>query len=308
MPHGHHDHGHSHDHSNVTRDRGIWAADRGIRAVRLSLLCLGATAALQLGVVLASGSVALLADTVHNFGDAATALPLWVAFRVSNRKPTGRFAYGFGRVEDIAGMLVLALIATSAAIAGYESVARLIHPEPIRNLGAVAVASLVGFGGNLWAARVRIVAGREIGSAALVADGRHAQTDAYTSLAVLLGAAGTWLGFPLADPVVGALISLVIFRVLAQASRDVLVRALDGMEPATLRAIADAAVSVPGVARCERVRARWSGHRIYGDLVLAVAGGATVAETNRIRGDVEAAVRAAVPELADVVIQWQAAR
>ncbi|MBI5793956.1 cation transporter [Candidatus Uhrbacteria bacterium] len=304
-----HDHGHehSHDHSDTTRDRGIWSTSIGIRAVKTSLLCLAATAALQAVVVVFSESVALLADTVHNFGDAATAIPLWIAFRYATRKPTERFTYGFGRVEDIAGMIVLMLIAASAAVAAYESVMRIIHPEPIQNVVAVAAASLVGFGGNMLAAHVRIKAGREIGSAALVADGRHAQTDSYTSLAVLLGAAGVWLGFPLADPIIGALISVAIFCILVQASRDVLVRTIDGMDPEMLQRISSAAVSVAGVRHCGRVRARWSGHRIHADLSLAISEHATIAEAERIRQQVELIVRNAVPELADIIIQWQSA-
>src|SRR5215216_5225127 len=198
-PHGHGEHGHTHgavDPTIATSERGIWA-------IKWSFVALLATALLQLVVVLLSGSVALLSDTIHNFGDAATAIPLGVAFALSRLGASRRFTFGYGRVEDLTGVLVVLIILFSAVVAGYQAVERLIHPEPIGMLWAVAVASVIGFVGNEAVAVFRIRVGREIGSVALVADGYHARTDGWTSLAVLAGAVGVWLGYPLADPIVG---------------------------------------------------------------------------------------------------------
>ena len=175
---------------NGVIDPTIATTAKGIWAIKWSFVILAITAALQLAVVFASGSVALLADTIHNVGDAVTAIPLWIAFRLVRRKPSTRFTYGLGRVEDLAGVTIVAIILFSALVALYESIDRLLHPQPIRLLWAVAVAGVVGFIGNEAVAIFRIRIGREIESAALIADGYHARTDGFTSLAVVLGAAG----------------------------------------------------------------------------------------------------------------------
>ena len=193
---------HSHDAADSV-DSALESSAIGIRAVKISLVALGVTALAQAVIVVLSGSVALAADTIHNFSDALTAVPLWIAFALGTRAATRRYTYGFGRAEDLAGLFVVAMIALSAVVAGYEAVMRLIHPTPIEHVGWVAAAGLVGFIGNELVALYRIRVGRRIGSAALVADGLHARTDGFTSLAVLFGAGGVALGFPLADPIVG---------------------------------------------------------------------------------------------------------
>ncbi len=184
-------------------DDELEASAAGVRALKISLVVLAVTAALQLAVVVVSGSVALLADTVHNFADALTAVPLWVAFVVGRRAATRRYTYGYGRAEDLAGVFIVAMIALSAVVAGVESVRRLIDPQPVAYVGWVITAGVIGFLGNELVAVYRIRVGRRIGSAALVADGLHARADGFTSLAVVAGAIGVALGFPLADPVVG---------------------------------------------------------------------------------------------------------
>ncbi len=189
---------HSHDSADSV-DSALESSAAGIRAVKISLLVLGATAIAQVAIVIISGSIALAADTIHNFSDALTAVPLWIAFALSTKAATRRYTYGFGRVEDVAGLFVVAMITLSAILAGYEAIERLIHPRPIANLGWVALAGLAGFIGNEWVALYRIRVGRRIGSAALVADGLHARTDGFTSLA-LAGAGGVALGLPLAHP------------------------------------------------------------------------------------------------------------
>src|SRR6266487_1526114 len=175
--------GHGHSHAGI--DPSIVSSDRGLWAVKWSFVGLFVTAAIQLAIVILSNSISLLADTIHNFGDAATAIPLAIAFMFAKRKPSPRFTYGYGRVEDFGGILVVLTILTSAIVAGYEAIQRLIHPEKVGHLGAVAIAAVIGFLGNEGVAIFRIRVGKEIGSAALVADGYHARTDGWTSLSVL---------------------------------------------------------------------------------------------------------------------------
>lgn len=272
--HDHHrshdyDHVHGHGHTHGVVDPTIATTDRGIFAVKWSFVILAITAALQLVVVVMSGSVALLADTIHNVGDATTAIPLWIAFVLARHKPTRTFTYGFGRFEDFAGIVIVIIILISALVAGYEAIDRFIHPQPVSFLLWVAVAGIVGFVGNEAVAVFRIRIGREINSAALIADGFHARTDGLTSLAVVLGALGVWLGYPLSDPIIGLLITLAIFGIVWQSARAVLTRMLDGVEPCTIDHIQHAAEHVPGIA-VERIKARWLGHRLHADLVVTM--------------------------------------
>ena len=296
---GHHhgpggDHGHTHgvvDPTIATTARGIWA-------IKWSFIILAITSILQLAVVFATGSVALLADTIHNIGDAVTAVPLWIAFRLVRRPPTQHFTYGLGRVEDLAGVAIVAIILFSAIVAGYEAVDRMIHPQPLTLLWAVAAAGVIGFIGNEAVAVFRIRVGREIDSAALIADGYHARTDGLTSLAVVLGAAGVWAGFPLADPIVGLLITLAIFGIVWQSSKAVFTRLLDGVEPGVVAEITHAAEHVGTVRKVLRVRARWLGHRLTVELDVSVAGGTTLQEADAICAEIEAVVADHVPALA----------
>ena len=208
----HHEHHHGLNPSYLTSEKGIWA-------IKWSFIGLLATALFQVGIVAISGSVALLADTIHNIGDAATAIPLWIAFTLVKLRPTKRFTYGYGRVEDLAGVVIVVIILFSAVVSGYESLDRLFNPKKVEYIGAVVAASIIGFLGNEVVALFRIRVGKDIGSAALVADGYHARVDGLTSLAVLFGAGGVWLGYPLADPVVGLIITAAIGNV-AQANAE----------------------------------------------------------------------------------------
>jgi cation diffusion facilitator family transporter len=255
-------------------------------AVKWSFAGLMMTAVLQLVVVFLSGSVALLSDTIHNFGDAATAVPLWIAFALSRLPASRRFPFGYGRVEDLAGVIVVLIILFSAIVAGYQAVERFLHPQPIGLLWAVAVASVVGFLGNEAVAVFRIRVGRQIGSAALVADGYHARTDGWTSLAVFVGAVGVWLGYPLADPIVGLLISLAILMIVWQSGKAVFTRLLDGVDPEIVDEIRHAAHHVPGVEEVAEVRARWSGHRLRAEINVAVAPNLTVAKGHEVAREV----------------------
>lgn len=276
------DHGHTHgavDPSIATSERGIWA-------VKWSFVGLFATALLQLAVVVLSGSVALLSDTIHNFGDAATAIPLWIAFALARLGEGRRFTFGYGRVEDLAGVIVVLIILFSAVVAGYQAVERLINPRPIELLGAVAAASLLGFIGNEAVAVFRIRVGRQIGSAALVADGYHARTDGWTSLAVLLGATGVWLGYPMADPIVGLLIAAAILVIVWQSGKMVFTRLLDGVDPEVIDEIRHVSTHVEGVENVAEVRARWLGHRLRAEVNVAVDLTLSVAEGHAVAREV----------------------
>lgn len=292
---------HSHDAADSVDD-ALEGSAEGIRAVKLSLLAMGMTAALQLWVVLISGSVALLADTVHNFGDALTAIPLWLAFALSRRPANRRYNYGFGRAEDLAGVFVVLMIAASAVVAAFESVRRLFDPHPLTNLGWVAVAALIGFAGNEAVAQYRIRAGRRIGSAALIADGYHARTDGLTSLAVLFGAAGVWVGFRRADPLVGLAITVVILFVLRDATVQMWRRLMDAVDPELVSSAEAAAHNVPGVVGVSLVRPRWVGHSMHAEAEVTVDRELSVAEAHGIGEEVRHAIIHAVPKLASVIV------
>lgn len=283
-------------------DPTVAGTDRGVWAVKCSFLGLLATAALQAIIVAFSGSVALLADTIHNFADAATAIPLWIAFALARLKPRRRFPYGYGRVEELAGVAIVLAILASALVAGYQSVLRLLRPEPIAHLWAVAGAALLGFLGNEAVALLRIRAGRDIGSAALVADGYHARADGLTSLAVLGGAAGVWLGYPLADPIIGLLIALVILGLVWYSARAVFTRMLDGVEPELVQAAEHTAHEVPGVREVAEGRGRWSGHRLHLELNVGVDPVLSVAEGHGIAKEVRHRILHQVPHVSRVTV------
>ena len=292
---------HSHDSADSV-DSALEGSSQGIRAVKISLVVLGVTALLQVLVVAISGSVALLADTVHNVADALTALPLWVAFALSRRAASRRYTYGFGRVEDLAGLFVIAMIALSAVIAGWEAIGRLINPAPVEHLGWVAVAGIIGFAGNEVVALYRIRVGRRIGSGALVADGVHARTDGLTSLAVVLGAAGVALGWPAADPIVGLLITVAIVGVLRAAARDVFRRLLDGVDPALVDTAERALLSTDGVLGVRHVQLRWLGHTLRAEADVEVDPHLTAAQAHQIAHHAEEHLVARVSKLAHATI------
>ncbi|MBD0421498.1 cation transporter [Streptomyces sp. TRM S81-3] len=313
--HRHHDHHHPgprhrlahllapHSHDTADRlDPALESSARGLRALWVSLAVLGVTALAQAAVVLASGSVALLGDTVHNAADALTAVPLGVAFVLGRRAATRRFTYGYGRAEDLAGIVIVLTIAASAAFAAWTAVDRLFDPRPVAHVPAVAAAALVGFAGNEWVARYRIRTGRAIGSAALVADGLHARTDGFTSLAVLLGAGGSALGWRLADPLVGLAITAAIALVLRDAAREVFRRVMDAVDPALVDRAERALAEVPGVRGVGELRLRWIGHRLRAEVALLVDGGATLRQAHRVAVDAEHALLHAVPRLTAALV------
>ncbi|MEV0262055.1 cation diffusion facilitator family transporter [Streptomyces sp. NPDC050617] len=322
VPAGHadshpHDHGHGHTaslwsrlrhqaahlvtpHSHEARDKvdsAMETSREGMRTLWLSLGILGLTTVVQAAVVALSGSVALLGDTIHNAADALTAVPLGIAFVLGRRAANRRYTYGYGRAEDLAGIAIVITIAASSALAAYTAVDRLFHPREITHLWAVAAAAAAGFVGNEWVARYRIRTGRRIGSAALVADGLHARTDGFTSLAVLIGAGGAAIGWRYADPVVGLLITLAILMVLRDAAREVYRRLMDSVDPALVDRAEHALRGVEGVRGVGQVRMRWIGHALRAETDIVVDPDLTVVQAHELAVAAEHALIHAVPRL-----------
>ena len=277
---------HSHDAADAV-DQELETSGKGMRALVVSLLVLGVTAALQAVLVVVTGSVALLGDTLHNVADALTAVPLAIAFSIGRRVPTRRYTYGYGRAEDLAGVAIVLVILASACLAAYEALHRLADPREVRYLGAVAGAGVIGFVGNELVARYRIRVGREIGSAALVADGLHARTDGFTSLAVVAGAIGVGLGFERADPLVGLLITVAILVVLRDAARQVYRRLMDAVDEDLVDQVEQVLRATPGVVDVGQVRVRWIGHALRAECEVIVGGDLSLVEGHRIAVEAE---------------------
>ncbi|MEW5990695.1 MAG: cation diffusion facilitator family transporter [Chloroflexota bacterium] len=291
---------HSHDSADSV-DTALESSARGIQAVKISLVALLVTSGLQVLVVLVTNSVALLADTIHNFSDALTAVPLWIAFVLGRRAATKRFTYGYRRSEDLAGIFIVAMIALSAALAGWQAIDRLVNPQPLSNLGLLAAAGIIGFAGNELVALYRIRIGKEIGSAALVADGYHARTDGLTSLAVVVGATGAWVGFPQADPIIGLVITVAILWVLKGAASQVFARLMDAVDPELTEA-AEAAAHQPGVEDVTSVRIRWIGHRLEAEAHIIVDCDLPTVRSHAIAEGVRHGIFHAVPKISDVIV------
>jgi len=323
--HGHdhpHDHEHGHGHSHPTGIKGFFyglfvphthdaadsiddaleASTQGVQALKISLFLLLGTTVLQFAIFLISGSVALLADTIHNFSDALTAVPLWIAFILGRRIATRRYTYGFGRAEDLAGLFIVAVVALSAIVAAWESINRLFHPQGLHNLWFVVVAGLIGFAGNEIVASYRIRVGQKIGSAALVADGVHARLDGFTSLAVVLGAIGVMVGFPLADPIIGIIISAAIIVLLWGTIKSIGRRLMDGIEPDLVDRARHALEATPGVLSVPSIQLRWVGHRLQGAATLHVAD-APLSHIEQTLHAAEHAAEHALPNLDDFALR-----
>lgn len=292
---------HSHDASDSI-DSELEDSRDGMRVVVIAMVLLLGTAAVQAAVVALSGSVALLSDTLHNGADALTAVPLWSAFRLSRLPPTRRFTFGLGKVEDLAGLVVLLVVALSAGIAVYEAVDRLFHPEKLAHLPVIAAAGLLGAVGNEIVARYRVRIGRRIGSAALEADGEHARADGVASLLVVVGPIGAAFGLQWADPVIGLVIAMVILFVLARTARRIGQRLLDAVDPRVVEGIQASAGSIEGVNAVTDVRARWMGHRLFAQVRLSVPGTLSVTDAHTIAEHVLHRLLHDVPKLSDAIV------
>lgn len=303
-----HFHGHD-DHGNYIDEQVFQDNEEGIRTVWLALAALLITALIQIVIVVFSGSVALLADTAHNIGDGLNSIPLLVAFYLARRAASRRYNYGYGKAEDVAGIFIVLSIAFSAGLIFWESFKRFIDPQPIENVAWVAAAAVIGFLGNEAVALFQIRVGRKIGSAALVADGLHARTDGLTSLAVLVAAGGSWLGFPLADPIVGLLIGIAILFITRNATVTMWYRLMDAIEPEVLEQAETAVSRVEAVQEVRRVRMRWMGHRLHAEAIIAVDASMTTAESHDIVEAVRHELFHEVKGLAEVIIHvepWSA--
>lgn len=301
--HFHGEGGHAHSHGAI--DPEIASSERGVWAVKWSFVGLMLTAIVQATVFWLSGSIALLADLIHNLGDAVTAIPLGIAFLMARRQPTRCFAYGYGRGEDLAGVAIVGLILLSAIVTGYESIERFMHPQPLEHLGALAIAAVVGFAGNEAIAWFRIRIGKEIGSAALIADGYHAAADGIVSLAVAASALGVWLGYPWVDAAMGLLITGILLKIVWESGRTIFTRLLDGVEPTTIDAIEQAVEHVSGVEGIEYVRARWLGHRLHAEVSVTVDPTLSVMAGEAIAVEVRSHLQTHVPHIAQTIVQIQ---
>jgi cation diffusion facilitator family transporter len=291
-----------HDHTHTHIDPRILTSERGIRALKVSILGLLLTVLFQAGIAILGGSAALLADTLHNLADMFTAVPLWIAFALQRREANRRYTYGYGRAEDVAGAFILVVIFATALLAGYESYLKLVRGEVPTLLGWGMVAGLVGFAGNELVAQYRIKVGREIGSAALIADGQHARVDGLTSLAAFFGLLGVRLGYPIADPVAGLVITAAILWIVVDVGRDIIGRLMDAVEPETIERIERCALRISGVEGVHDVRARWLGHRLICELHIDVDGHLTVIEGHAIAERVRHALLHEFEQLQDIIV------
>ena len=293
---------HGHSHGEMPVDQAMETNDTGIATLRNSLLILGATAMFQVIIAIVSHSVSLLADTIHNFSDACTAIPLWFAFALARRPPSRTYTYGYGRAEDVAGVLIVVIILASALVAAWESVQKLLHPQPLSNVGWVMVAAIVGFAGNEIVAEMRIRTGTTIGSAALVADGQHARIDGFTSLAVLIGAIGSLFGVHWLDPAVGLIITFAILGIVRDVAVTMWRRLMDAVEPAEVARIEQVAGHVPAVQAVNGVRVRWLGHKLQAELHIVVDEDLPTRDSHAIAEIVRHDLVHAQPKLASVMV------
>lgn len=297
-----HLHEHSHSRGELASDQAFLDNEESIRTVWLALAALTVTSTLQIVIVVWSGSIALLADTVHNIGDGLNSIPLLVAFYLARRAATRRYTYGFARAEDIAGIFIVLSIAFSAGVIFWESFQKLLHPQPITQLGWVAAAAIIGFLGNEAVALLQIRVGRKIGSAAMVADGLHARTDGLTSLAVLLAAAGSWLGFPIVDPLIGLLIGVAILFITRNAAVTMWYRLMDAIDPELLTQAEQVVQQQAAVKELRRLRMRWMGHRLYAEVCIAVEPLLTTVQSHHITEQLRHDLFHQIPNLAEIVV------
>lgn len=297
-----HWHGHGHEHSSMAADPAVMSNEAGIRTIWLALLALGLTTLIQIVIVAASGSVALLADTIHNIGDTLNSIPLLIAFYLARRAATRRYTYGFGRAEDVAGVLIVLSIAVSAGVIFWEAIQKLLDPQPMQHVPWVVAAAIVGFLGNEAVALLQIRTGRKIGSEAMIADGLHARIDGLTSLAVLVAAAGTVLGVPILDPIIGLLIGVAILFITRDATMRIWYRLMDAVDPTLVDQLEHFAGEVPGVQSVDKLRARWVGHQLFAELTILVAPNLSVAEGHAVAAATGRTLREVISHLTEATV------
>ena len=294
---------HDHSHADLAADRAFLDNQLAVRTVWVALIALGLTTTLQVVIYIASNSVALLADTVHNLGDALNSIPLLFAFYIARRAANKRYTYGYGRLEDIAGVFIVISIGFSAAYILYESIQRLLNPLPLENLEWIALAALVGFVGNELVALMQIRVGRRIGSDAMIADGQHALIDGLTSLAVLIAVIGTLIGLPILDPIVGVVIGFAIVGITWNAIKAVWYRMMDAVDPHLVEHVEAHVLALDGVVEIETLRLRWVGHRMYGVAQVRASHDVTFAGSQEIARAVQQEARQVIPQLEELTVQ-----
>ena len=294
---------HDHSHADLAGDRAFLDNQLAIRTVWIALVALGLTTALQVVIYAASGSVALLADTVHNLGDALNSVPLVdrILFRTSTGEP--QVYLRLWPSGGYRGVFIVISIGFSAAYILFESVQRLFNPRELENLEWIALASLVGFVGNELVALMQIRVGRRIGSDAMIADGQHALIDGLTSLAVLIAVIGTLIGVPILDPIVGIVIAFAIVGITWNAIKAVWYRIMDAVDPHLVEHVDTHVRGIEGVAAIEALRMRWVGHRMYGVLKVRVAPGTTLEESQRIVAAAQREAAHVIPQMDELTVQ-----
>lgn len=274
----------------------------GTHALGWSLGLLLATTVIQFIIYGFSGSVALLADTIHNLGDALNSVPLLIAFWLARRPATQRYTYGFARAEDLGGLLVVFSIVFSAVYILWEVAQKFLHPAPILNSGWVIIAALVGFLGNEAVAWLEIRVGKQIGSEAMVVDGRHARIDGLTSLAVLPAVVGSWFGWPILDPIFGILIGIAILFITWHATVSIWHRMMDAVDPRLTAQASEIIAAAKGVEEIRALRLRWVGHDLWIEGRLSLDRNMTVVETEKLVRKIEKTLEEQIPNLGEVIL------
>lgn len=293
-------HGHGHEHGKVDAD--LYKDRAGLRAVQISTAGMFIVAAIQFTIAAIGGSAGLFADALHNLGDVFTTVALWIAFVISSRAANQRYTYGYYRTEDLAGIFIVLVIIGSAVAGAVESILKLTHGNVPSHIYWSMAAALVGVAGNELLAQYKISVGKRINSVPLIADGQHSRIDGLTSLAAFLGLVGVLLGFPLADPIAGLLITVVIATVVYSTSRSVIQRLLDAVDPHVVPAIIEAASSVPGVEAVTDVRARWVGHTMHIAMNIEVDAELTLAKAHAIAEEVRHRLFHNIKGVSEVII------
>lgn len=296
--HGHSDHGH--EHGRVDAD--LYGNKAGLRAVQLSTLGMLLVAVIQFAIAAIGGSAGLFADALHNLGDVFTTVALWIAFVLSSRAANQRYTYGYYRSEDLAGIFIVLVIIASAVAGAVESIQKLTSHNVPTQLYLSMAAALVGVIGNEGLAHYKIKVGKRINSVPLVADGQHSRIDGLTSLAAFVGLVFVRLGLPIADPIAGLVITIVIITVVYSTSRSVLQRLLDAVDPRVVPSILKTAGAVPGVEEVTDVRARWVGHTMHIAMNIEVDAELTLAKAHAIAEEVRHRLFHDIPGVSEVVI------
>lgn len=291
--------GHTHNHEAPWRGDPILTNRRATRTLIWSLALLLGTTVLQFIIYAASGSVALLADTVHNLGDALNSLPLLVAFWLARRAPTKRYNYGLARAEDLAGFLIVVSIAFSAAFILWEVTQRFINPMPMENTGWVALAALIGFLGNEAVAWLELRTGAQIGSEAMLVDGQHARIDGLTSLAVLPAVAGSLLGLPILDPIFGVIIGIGIVFITWNATKSIWYRLMDAVDPNLFERVT---AVIEQAGRIRTLRMRWVGHSLWLEGVMESNGELTIEQANELVKSIKENLERQIPNLGEITL------